>query len=231
MIVTFHPSLDTRTLNVNLTVDLYNTVMLRVHGVWSSLVVVSALSPPMTRRWVAVVIGQVLIGLSAGALIAAGFSADPYSVLIDGAASTFGVLHVIAAAGCAVVVIVTGRLLGGRVTAVTVVAPVCSSLALQAGVLAPPGVLTAVIAIVGYWAGLALYLGAGLGAGAVEFVAVTVADRYGRFPMWLNALLVVYTAAGVILGGTFGLVTVVLAASTGPMVERGRRIIATALDR
>ena len=172
-----------------------------------------------------------MIGAGAGALIAAGFGADPYSVLIDGVASTFGVLHVFAAAACGLTMIVLGRLLGGTPTVVTFVAPACASLALQAGVQAPAGWTTAVVAVLAYWCGLSLYLGAGLGAGAVEFCSATVAARHGHFDRWLNVSLVVYTVAGVALGGGFGFLTVVLALSSGQVADRGRRFVAARLHR
>jgi uncharacterized membrane protein YczE len=180
----------------------------------------------MRTRWILVVTGQAMIGAGAGALIVAGFGADPYSVLIDGVASTLSVLHVFAAFMCAAMCIAVGAVLGGKVRAVTVVAPLCASLALQVGVLAPSGVATAVVAVIMYLAGLSIYLGSGVGAGAVEFVAVTIAERHGKFSWFLNGSLIVYGVIGVITGGSVGLLTVALAVVSGPVVDVGRRFVA-----
>ena len=184
----------------------------------------------MVIRWAFVIIGQLMIGAAAGAMIVNNYGADPYSVLIDGAAELLSVPHIIASLLCAITCVIIGKILGGKVRLITVVAPVCASLALMIGTQAPLGVASVGIAGILYLVGLTVYLSAGLGAGSVEFIAESLAANSNRFGLYLNLTLLLYCALGVAAGGSAGAFTIVIALVAGPCSQLGRKRLIKYID-
>ncbi len=75
-----------------------------------------------------------------------------------------------------------------------------------------------------------MYIAAGYGAGPRDSLMLAVARRFGWSVGWLRWLLEVsVTAVGIVLGGSFGPGTIVVALTVGPAVRLGFRLFG--LDR
>ena len=191
---------------------------------------------PHVRGGLLVRVPVLLLGL---ALFAAGIVAalesrlglSPWDVLHQGisrhTALSFGEANIAVSAA----VLAVAWLLGARIGFGTVANAVLvgslvqlfSSLDAVAGLAHDPlgvriGLLAAGLALMGV--GTALYLGAGLGAGPRDSLMVVGAQRTRfRIGVVRGALELSALAAGVALGGTFGVGTVAFALGIGPSVE------------
>jgi len=191
---------------------------------------------PHVRGGLLVRVPVLLLGL---ALFAAGIVAalesrlglSPWDVLHQGISRhtplSFGEANIAVSAA----VLAVAWLLGARIGFGTVANAVLvgslvqlfSSLDAVAGLAHDPlgvriGLLAAGLALMGV--GTALYLGAGLGAGPRDSLMVVGAQRTRfRIGVVRGALELSALAAGVALGGTFGVGTVAFALGIGPSVE------------
>lgn len=84
------------------------------------------------------------------------------------------------------------------------------------------------IGLIGVGAGLVI--NAGLGAGTGELLAAAASDRSGRPEPRMRLLFEsTWLVMGALLGGPYGLGTVLVALAIGPSVARGHRMVSTAL--
>ena len=84
----------------------------------------------------------------------------------------------------------------------------------------PPRIGLLVAGVVLFGVGSAFYIGAGMGAGPRDSLMIALSRRTGRrIGIVRGAMEVTVLAAGLLLGGTAGLGTVVLAVLVGPVVE------------
>lgn len=76
--------------------------------------------------------------------------------------------------------------------------------------------------------GAGLVISAGLGAGTGELLAAAASDRSGRPEPRMRLMFEsTWLLAGALLGGPFGLGTVIVALAIGPSVARGHRMVST----
>jgi uncharacterized membrane protein YczE len=166
------------------------------------------------RRAVAIATSFVVIGLSAALGVKAGLGVGPWAVVCTGVAHVSGASLGVASMFVTLLLIVSGRLLGGPVGIMTVVACVAVTPFADAAMALLPDVSGA--ATVAYYAlsaitlgmGAALLVGAEAGAGAGEVLMIGVMDRFGMSVTCARILIEgSWLALGWILGGQVGVGT------------------------
>ena len=190
------------------------------------------------RRWVQLVAGLVLYGVTVAMMVLAGLGLDPWDVLHQGLSRTFG-LGIGTWAILASFVVLLGwwplRQRPGAGTLTNAVA-VGAVLDLVLWLVDPPQALWARVAllvggVVGNGVATGLYLGAGLGAGVRDGLSTGLAARGHSMRAVRTGIEAVVLVAGFLLGGTVGIGTILYALAIGPITHRtipalaiGRRV-------
>jgi uncharacterized protein len=182
-------------------------------------------------RLASLVVGLFLFGLAIVLILESKLGLSPWDVLNQGLSRhtplSFGMANV----AIGLTVLLLGWSLGGRPGVGTVANAVLVGAFIQAltsihavTALAHDGLsLRIPLLLVGVWLigpASALYIGADLGAGPRDTLMLVGSRRTGRRVGIVRAALEVCALAiGVVLGGTFGVGTVLFAALVGPVVE------------
>src|SRR5579875_2806922 len=188
------------------------------------------------RRATQLITGLVLFGVTAAMLVLAGLGLDPWDVLHQGLARTFGLRIGTWAilVSCAVLLVwwpLRQRPGLGTVANATVVGTVIDVVLSLAHA---PHVLWARIAllvggVVGNGIATGLYVGAGLGPGPRDGLSIGIAARGRSMRVVRTCVEATVLVTGILLGGTVGVGTVVYALSIGPITHV--TIPALAIDR
>jgi uncharacterized protein len=189
-------------------------------------------------RFTSLVFGLVLFALGIVLILESGLGLSPWDVLNQGLSEhtplSFGMANV----AVGVVVLFAGWALGGRPGVGTVANAVLVGTFIQAFTsidavtdLADSGVgLRIVLLLAGtllIGPASAFYIGADLGAGPRDTLMLVGARRTGyRVGLVRATLEICALAAGIVLGGTFGVGTVLFALLVGPIVESSFGILA-----
>jgi uncharacterized membrane protein YczE len=182
---------------------------------------------PLWRRLVQVLIGLVLYGFSAALMIRAMIGLDPWDTLHQGlsvmTAVPFGIVVIIVGAGVLLLWIPLRQKLGIG----TVLNLIIIGLAIDFFLMVLPaasglkvGLVLFVIGVALNGLAIALYVGAGLGAGPRDGLMTGLVKRTGR-PVWLvrTAIEITVLVGGWMLGGTIGIGTVIYALGIGPVAH------------
>lgn len=179
------------------------------------------------RRSAQLAVGLVLYGVTVSMMILAGLGLDPWDVLHQGLARTFGLgigVWVILAS----FVVLLGwwplrQRLGVGTLANAVVVGLVMDLVLWLA--DPPQAMWARVAlltggVVGNGIATGLYIGAGLGPGARDGLSTAIAARGYSMRVVRTSIEAIVLVAGFLLGGTVGIGTVFYALAIGPITHR-----------
>ena len=190
-----------------------------------------------TRRFVQLAAGLILYGVTASMLVLARLGLDPWDVLHQGLAHTFGLGIGTWAIIVSVLVLLAWWPLRQRPGVGTVANALTVGLVIDL-VLAlahsPHATWARVVLLIGGVAGngiaTGLYIGAGLGPGPRDGVSTAIAGRGYSMRVVRTSIEAMVLLVGFLLGGTVGIGTVVYAASIGlithhtiPWLMIGRR--------
>jgi uncharacterized membrane protein YczE len=178
-------------------------------------------------RFAQLAVGLLLYGISTSMLVLARLGLDPWDVLHQGLSHTFGMPIGTWAIIVSFAVLVCWwplRLVPGIGTFANAVA-VGLVMDVVLSTVQPPHVLTVRIAMLlaavmlnGIATGL--YIGAGMGAGARDGLSVGLAAHGYSMRIVRTSVELTVLIAGVLLGGTFGVGTVLYAVTIGPLTHR-----------
>jgi uncharacterized membrane protein YczE len=178
------------------------------------------------RRGLQLLAGLILYGMTAAMMVLAGLGLDPWDVLHQGLARSFGL-----GIGTWAIIVSFGVLLawwplrqrpgvGTVANAVLVGAVIDVVLAL---VHPPHAILTRVVllilAITGNGVATGLYIGAGLGPGPRDGLSVGIARRGHSMRVVRTCIELTVLVSGALLGGTIGIGTLVYALGIGPITH------------
>ena len=182
---------------------------------------------PLWRRLTQVVIGLVIYGFSAAVMIQALIGIDPWDVFHQGLSVRtgvpFGIVIIIVGAGVLLLWIPLRQKLGiGTVLNLFIIGltldfflgilPTASGVWMSLGFF--------IFGVIFNGLAIALYVGAGLGAGPRDGLMMGLVRRSGR-PLWLvrTTIEITVLAGGWMLGGTVGIGTVIYALTIGPVAH------------
>lgn len=178
------------------------------------------------RRFAQLITGLVLYGVTAGMIVLAQLGLDPWDVLHQGLARTFGLAigtwAIIVSVGVLLLWIPLGQRLGvGTLANALVVGAVMDLLLALAH---PPHALWARLLLLGGGVagnGLAtgFYIGAGLGPGPRDGLSVGIAGRGHSMRVVRTSIEASVLVTGFILGGTIGVGTLAYALLIGPITH------------
>ena len=182
---------------------------------------------PLWRRLVQVVAGLVIYGFSAAVMIHAVIGIDPWDVFHQGLSVMtgvpFGIVIIIVGAGVLLLWIPLRQKLGlGTVLNLFIIGLTLDCflgvLPMASGIWMSLGFF--VFGVIANGLAIALYVGAGLGAGPRDGLMTALVKRTGR-PVWLvrTAIEITVLAGGWALGGTVGIGTVIYALTIGPVAH------------
>jgi uncharacterized membrane protein YczE len=178
------------------------------------------------RRGAQLLTGLVLYGVTASMLVLAGLGLDPWDVLHQGLSRTFGLGIGTWAILISLVVLVAWWPLRQRpgVGTVTNAVLVGAVIDIILSLTNPPHALWARIAllvggVIGNGLATGLYIGAGLGPGARDGLSIGIAGRGHSMRVVRTAIEATVLLTGVLLGGTFGIGTVLYALMIGPITH------------
>jgi uncharacterized membrane protein YczE len=184
--------------------------------------------PPDRRplRWTMLLAGLALYGLSSGLILQASLGVDPWDVLHQGLARTFGgqvgTWAILASVGVLVLwlplrarfgvgTLANAVLVGLFINLTVWLVPVPRHLALQGAL------LVAGIALNAFATGL--YIGAGFGPGPRDGLTTAIAARGHSIRLVRTVVEVAVLAVGWLLGGSIGIGTVLYAVAIGPLTH------------
>ena len=182
----------------------------------------------LTRRLPQLYVGLVLYGLTAACMIRSRLGNDPWDVLHQGIAVHLGVsigTVAIVASGIVLLGWIPLRQLPGLGTlsnAILVGLATNLGLALLPAPHAVAGqVALMLLGVAGNAVATAMYIGAKFGPGPRDGLMTGLHRRTGR-PIWIvrTSIEVSVVVAGILLGGVFGVGTVVYAVAIGPLVQQ-----------
>lgn len=187
------------------------------------------LPPPADRlhqRWTMLLTGLALYGLSSGLILQAGLGLDPWDVLHQGLARTFGgqvgTWAILASAAVLLLwlplrarfglgTLLNAVLVGLGINLTAWLVPAAHQLGLQAALLVTGVALNAFAT--------GLYIGAGFGPGPRDGLTTAVAARGHSIRLVRTAIEATVLVAGWLLGGSVGVGTVLYAAAIGPLTH------------
>ena len=183
------------------------------------------------RRAALLVVGCLILGLGVALLLVADLGSDGFSTLVNGLAIATGLPFFVAntiVSGGFLVLAALRRVLPGIGTLVQIVL-VGATVSVIFEYLGTPSSLAArvglvLVAMPVLAVGIAMYLGANLGAGPIEAAALAW-DPPVPFKWSYSAVQLLGAVVGWLLGGTIGLTTVVVIASLGPLVDLTSRLL------
>ncbi|HST64874.1 MAG TPA: hypothetical protein VLM05_06770 [Mycobacteriales bacterium] len=179
------------------------------------------------QRWTMLLGGLALYGVSSGLIVRAGLGLDPWDVLHQGLARTFGGQVGTWAILASVGVLLLWLPLRSRFGVGTLANAVLVGLGINATVWlvpAPPGlvvrtgVLVAGVALNGVATGL--YIGAGLGPGPRDGLTTSIAARGHSIRLVRTVIEAAVLVGGWLLGGSVGIGTVLYALAIGPLTHK-----------
>ncbi|KAB7745302.1 hypothetical protein GA707_05020 [Nostocoides sp. F2B08] len=183
------------------------------------------------RRAALLVVGCLILGFGVALLLVADLGSDGFSTLVNGLAIATGLPFFVAntiVSGGFLVLAALRRVLPGIGTLVQIVL-VGATVSVIFEYMGTPSSLAArvglvLVAMPVLAVGIAMYLGANLGAGPIEAAALAW-DPPVPFKWSYSAVQLLGAAVGWLLGGTIGLTTVVVIASLGPLVDLTSRLL------
>jgi uncharacterized membrane protein YczE len=184
----------------------------------------------LRRRFPALVVGVIVIGVATAVSVRAQLGVSPWDVLHQGIAHLTGLSFGLIVVLVGLVVLLGWIPLRQRLGIGTVVNTLSIGFIANLGIsLIPEQHLLAVripmllLSIVLFGVGAGLYIGAGLGPGPRDGLMTAVARR--GHPIWIvrTCLECSALAAGYLLGGHVGVGTVLLALTVGPATHAGLR--------
>ncbi len=188
------------------------------------------------RRGGQLLAGLALYGVTAAMLVLAGLGLDPWDVLHQGLSRTFGLgIGTWAILVSCLVLLLWWPLRQrpglGTLANATLVGTVMD---VMLSLVHPPHVLWARIALLlggvaGNGIATGLYVGAGLGPGPRDGLSIAIAARGRSLRVVRTCIEATVLVTGILLGGTFGVGTVLYALSIGPITHL--TIPALAIDR
>lgn len=180
----------------------------------------------MALRWSMLLVGLVLFGVSSGLILQADLGVDPWDVLHQGLARTFGGQVGTWAILASLVVLLLWLPLRSRFGVGTLLNAVLVGLCINATVWAVPRADSLAVRIVVLVVGIllnafatGLYIGAGFGPGPRDGLTTAIAARGLSIRLVRTAIEVSVLVVGWLLGGSVGVGTVLYAASIGPMTH------------
>ena len=177
-------------------------------------------------RWTTLLLGLVLYGVSAGFILQAGLGVDPWDVLHQGLARTFGGQVGTWAILASVVVLLLWLPLRARYGVGTLLNAVLVGLCINLTVSVVPrprqlGLQVALLVVAVALNGVAtgLYIGAGFGPGPRDGLTTAIARRGHPIRVVRTIIEVLVLGVGWVLGGSVGVGTVLYAATIGPITH------------
>ncbi len=194
------------------------------------------LEKDILRRTVLVLVGLVILGLGAALFLYSNLGADPNSVFIEGLGIkldvSYGTASLIVNAVLASIVFVTKRKYINIASILCLFVTgysadffvfVFKKLALN-NTFFPFQLIYIVLSLLILSFAIAFYIHQRLGIGAMDAIPQIIADKTSlSFSTTRRILDILALAVGIILGGTFGIGTIIMSLGTGPMVEFYRR--------
>ena len=180
----------------------------------------------LPRRLVQVVVGEILFGFGSGLMVVSELGLSPWDVLHQGLAEQFGLTVGIWTILVSFVVLI-GWLplrekygLGTLLNALIIGTMIDVTIAI---VPSPGGTGWAVAQMVGgivlVAVGSGMYIGANLGPGPRDGLMTAIARRGPSIRLTRAVIEITVLVIGVLLGGTFGIGTVLFALGIGPLVQ------------
>ena len=178
------------------------------------------------RRGAQLLIGLILYGVTASMLVLAGLGLDPWDVLHQGLSRTFGLGIGTWAILISLPVLVLWWPLRQRLGVGTVANAILVGIVIDVmlSLARPPhapwarGTLV-VGGVIGNGVATGLYVGAGLGPGARHGLSIGIAARGHSMRVVRTTIEPTVLVTGVLLGGTFGIGTVLYALAIGPITH------------
>lgn len=178
-------------------------------------------------------IGLTIAHLGVSLFLISALGSDPFTVLVQGISIAVGIsigtCHVIALVLLMVVMLLTTK---GYVKPGTVVCAFCGGWIIDLFLWlfgdmvteASSMVLRLVVLVVGCVIlsfGMSIVIKSNSGTGPNDLIAIILTDKVGKFPFARVRMTcdIVFTVAGFLMGGVFGVGTIVAAALIGPMVQ------------
>ena len=183
------------------------------------------------RRGALLVAGCLILGFGVALLLVADLGSDGFSTLVNGLAIATGLPFFVSntiVSGGFLVLAAFRRVLPGIGTLVQIalvgatVSVIFEYMGTPTGLPARIGLVVVAMPVLAV--GIAMYLGANLGAGPIEAAALAW-DPPVPFKWSYSAVQLLGAVAGWLLGGTIGLTTVVVIASLGPLVDLTSRLL------
>jgi uncharacterized membrane protein YczE len=180
----------------------------------------------LARRIIQLVIGLVLFGVGIGLMLQSGLGVPPWDVLHQGLARQFGLTVGIWSIIVSVVVLLLWLPLKQAYGLGTLLNAVIIGVVIDlTGLFIPDATATGVawvmllagVVLIGVASGL--YIGANLGPGPRDGLMTGIARRGPSIRMTRAVIEITVLTLGWILGGTFGLGTIVFALAIGPLVQ------------
>lgn len=178
-------------------------------------------------------IGLIIAHLGISLFLISELGSDPFTVLVQGIATAVGIsigtCHVIALVLLMIVMLVTTH---GYVKPGTVVCAFCGGWIIDlflwlfgdmVTAQSPMAIRLAVLVVgcVVLSLGMSIVIKSNSGTGPNDLIAIILSDKIGKFPFSRVRMTcdVVFTLAGFLMGGVFGVGTLVAAALIGPIVQ------------
>jgi uncharacterized membrane protein YczE len=178
------------------------------------------------RRGAQLLIGLILYGVTASMLVLAGLGLDPWDVLHQGLSRTFGLGIGTWAILISLPVLVLWWPLRQRLGVGTVANAILVGIVIDVmlSVAHPPHALwvrgTLVVSgVIGNGFATGLYVGAELGPGARDGLSIGIAGRGHSMRAVRTTVEATVLVTGILLGGTFGIGTVLYALAIGPITH------------
>jgi uncharacterized membrane protein YczE len=180
----------------------------------------------LTRRIIQLVIGLILFGVGIGLMLQSGLGVPPWDVLHQGLARQFGLTVGVWSIIVSVVVLLLWLPLKQPYGLGTLLNAIIIGVVIDLTGLFIPAATTTGVAWVMLLAGVVLigvasglYIGANLGPGPRDGLMTGIAKRGPSIRLTRAVIEITVLTLGWILGGTFGLGTIVFALAIGPLVQ------------
>jgi uncharacterized membrane protein YczE len=180
----------------------------------------------LARRSLLLLCGLALYGLSLTLLLRADLGLDPWDVFHQGLADTIGLSLGVTIVLTSFAVLTLWIPLHERPGVGTVANAVIVGLGVEIFSALIPGTdllalrwILLALGILGNGVATGMYIGAGMGPGPRDGLMTGIARRHGSIRVVRTSIEVVVLATGILLGGTFGVGTVLYAVSIGPLAH------------
>ncbi len=185
----------------------------------------------LLKKYLIVVIGQIILGIGCAFMITSGMGNDPMGVMVSGFAAkrgmSYGNMNNLVSAVIFAVMFITYRKRLNFTTLITVfvlgwtIDPVCvilSKITVPTSInnFVYPVVGTVIIAL-----GVAVYLSVDMGASITDNVILFVCDKANKpYSFGCYVVYAVYFTLGFVTGGVWGYSTVLSLLLTGPIIDK-----------